>query len=144
MFDKITLVGLGLIGSSLGHAIKRGSLAKEITGFDASADVCARAAKLGFTDTIAPSAEAAVQDADLVILCTPVGAYKAVAQAIAPHLKAGAVLSDVGSVKGAVVRDVGRRCRQGCISFPPIPSPARNFPAPKPVSPACLMGAGPS
>jgi cyclohexadieny/prephenate dehydrogenase len=111
MFNKVAIIGLGLIGSSIGHAVKRAnfqgkSLAGDVAGFDASEDVCARAANLGFTDTIAASAEEAAGNADLVILCTPVGAYKALAQAIAPHLKPGAILSDVGSVKGAVVRDV--------------------------------------
>jgi cyclohexadieny/prephenate dehydrogenase len=106
MFNKVAIIGLGLIGSSIGHAIKRGKLAGEIAGFDISDDVRARAAKLGFTDSIAATAEDAVRNADLVILCTPVGAYKALAEAIAPHLKTGAILSDVGSVKAAVVRDV--------------------------------------
>jgi cyclohexadieny/prephenate dehydrogenase len=111
MFNKVAILGLGLIGSSIGHAIKRANLhgknlAGDIAGFDASDDVRARAAGLGFTDTIAASAQEAAADADLVILCTPVGAYKSLAQAIAPHLKPGAILSDVGSVKGAVVRDV--------------------------------------
>jgi cyclohexadieny/prephenate dehydrogenase len=106
MFNKVAIIGLGLIGSSIGHAIKRAKLAGDVAGFDASDDVCVRAAKLGFTDTIAASAQEAAGNADLVILCTPVGAYKSLAQAIAPHLKPGAILSDVGSVKGAVVRDV--------------------------------------
>ena len=82
----------------------------------------------------------AVKDADLVILCSPVGSYKELAAAIAPHLKPGAILSDVGSVKSAVIRDVAPFCaRRACISFPPIPSPAPSSRAPMPASPACSI-----
>jgi cyclohexadieny/prephenate dehydrogenase len=105
-FDKIAIIGLGLIGSSIAHAARRGGLAKEISGHDASADVLDRAGKIGFCDTLHADIGDCVEDAGLVILCTPVGAYKQVAEQIAPSLAKGAILSDVGSVKGAVVRDV--------------------------------------
>ncbi len=105
MFGKITLIGLGLLGSSISHAAGRGKLAAEIAGYDISADVRARAAILGFAK-VYDTLEAAVADSDLVILCAPVGAYGDIARTIAPHLKSGAILSDVGSVKGAVLRDV--------------------------------------
>ena len=131
MFQKVALIGLGLIGSSLGHAMKRGQLARNIAGFDTDADVCARAAKLGFTDGVAATVEAAVADADLVILCTPVGAYKAVAGAIAQHLKPGAILSDVGSVKGAVVRDVGPLVPPGVHFIPAHPIAGTEFSGPE-------------
>jgi len=131
MFNKVALIGLGLIGSSLGHAIKRGKLAASIVGFDADADVRARAAKLGFTDAIADTAEAAVTDADLVILCTPVGAYKSVARVIAAQLKPGAILSDVGSVKGAVVRDVGPLVPAGVHFIPAHPIAGTEFSGPE-------------
>ena len=131
MFNKVALIGLGLIGSSLGHAIKRGKLAASIVGFDADADVRARAAKLGFTDIIADTAEAAVTNADLVILCTPVGAYKSVAGAIAAQLKPGAILSDVGSVKGAVVRDVGPLVPAGVHFIPAHPIAGTEFSGPE-------------
>jgi cyclohexadieny/prephenate dehydrogenase len=131
MFEKVALIGLGLIGSSLGHAMKRGKLAGQVVGFDACADVRARAVKLGFTDTVTDTLEAAVQDADLVILCTPVGAYKSVAEAIAKHLKAGAILSDVGSVKGAVVRDVGPLVPAGVHFIPAHPIAGTEFSGPE-------------
>jgi cyclohexadieny/prephenate dehydrogenase len=130
-FNKVALIGLGLIGSSLGHAMKRGQLARTITGFDADADVRARAAKLGFTDSVTDTAEAAAKNADLVILCTPVGAYKAVAQAIAAQLKPGAILSDVGSVKGAVVRDVGPLVPPGVHFIPAHPIAGTEFSGPE-------------
>jgi len=131
MFGKVTIIGLGLIGSSIAHAARRGGLAGQIVGFDANADVRARAAKLGFCDTIADDAAAAVADADLVILCTPVGAYKSVAQAIAPQLKTGAILSDVGSVKGAVVRDVGPLVPAGVHFIPAHPIAGTEFSGPE-------------
>jgi cyclohexadieny/prephenate dehydrogenase len=111
--------------------MKRSKLAGGIAGFDADADVCARAAKLGFADAIAATAEAAVKDADLVILCTPVGAYKEIARAIAPHLKPGAILSDVGSVKGAVVRDVGPLVPPGVHFIPAHPIAGTEFSGPE-------------
>lgn len=131
MFERVTIIGLGLIGSSIAHAARRGGLAKQIVGFDASADVRARAGKLGFCDTIADDAAAAVTGADLVILCAPVGAYKAITQQIAPHLKAGAILSDVGSVKGAVVRDVGPLVPPGVHFIPAHPIAGTEFSGPE-------------
>jgi tripartite-type tricarboxylate transporter receptor subunit TctC len=85
-FDKVAIIGLGLIGSSIAHAARRAHLAKEIAGHDASADVLERAGKIGFCDTLHADIGAAVKGAQLVILCAPVGAYKSIAQAIAPHL----------------------------------------------------------
>jgi cyclohexadieny/prephenate dehydrogenase len=131
MFQKVALIGLGLIGSSLGHAAKRGKLAAQIAGFDADANVRARAATLGFTDTVTDTAEDAVKDADLVILCTPVGAYKSVAGSIAAQLKPGAILSDVGSVKGAVVRDVGPLVPAGVNFIPAHPIAGTEFSGPE-------------
>lgn len=131
MFDKIAIIGLGLIGSSIAHAARRGKLAKEIAGFDASADVRARAAKIGFCDSIPDSIAAAVKDAQLVILCTPVGAYQGVAQAIAPYLAKDAILSDVGSVKGAVVRDVVPSVPAGVHFIPAHPIAGTEFSGPE-------------
>jgi len=105
MFGKIAIIGLGLLGSSLAHAAGRKKLAVEIAGYDISADVRARAGQLGFAK-VYDTLETVVADADLVILCAPVGAYGEITKIIAPHLKSGAILSDVGSVKGAVLRDV--------------------------------------
>ena len=105
MFKHVTLIGLGLIGSSLAHAVKRHNLAERITGYDISESVRKRGAELELAAIAATPADA-VKDADLVILCSPVGSYKDIAAAIAPHLTPGAILSDVGSVKSAVVRDM--------------------------------------
>ena len=131
MFDKIAIIGLGLIGSSIAHAARRGKLAKEIAGFDVSADVRARAAKIGFCDQVYDDLAAAVKNAQLVILATPVGAYKGVAEAIAPHLAKDAILSDVGSVKGAVVRDVGPFVPAGVHFIPAHPIAGTEFSGPE-------------
>ena len=129
--EKIAIIGLGLIGSSIAHATRRRALAKKVVGFDASADVRARAAKLGFCDAIADDIAAAVKDAELVILCAPVGAYKTIAQQIAPHLAPGAILSDVGSVKGAVVRDVGPYVPAGVHFIPAHPIAGTEYSGPE-------------
>ncbi len=122
---------MGLIGSSIAHAARRGKLAREIAGFDISADVRARAGKSGFCDRVHDDIAAAVADAQLVILCIPVGAYKSVAQEIAPHLAQGAVLSDVGSVKGAVVRDIGPSVPAGVHFIPAHPIAGTEFSGPE-------------
>jgi len=131
MFNKVAIIGLGHIGSSIGHAAKRGKLAGEVVGFDADDDVRARSAKLDFTDRVASTLEDAVKDADVVILATPVGAYKFLAEAIAPHLKSGAILSDTGSVKGAVARDVTPFVSKGVHFIPAHPLAGTEFSGPE-------------
>lgn len=130
-FRKIAIIGLGLIGSSIAHAARRGKLAREIAGFDTSADVRARAARIGFCDRITDNIAQAVKGADLVILSTPVGAYKSVAAEIAPYLTTGAIVSDVGSVKGAVIRDVGPSVPEGVHFVPAHPIAGTEFSGPE-------------
>ena len=131
MFDKIAIIGLGLIGSSIAHAARRGGLAKEIAGHDASADVLDRAAKIGFCDSLHGDIDDCVVDAGLVILCAPVGAYKSIAERIAPNLAKGAILSDVGSVKGAVIRDVSPFVPQDVHFIPAHPIAGTEFSGPE-------------
>ena len=107
LFPRVALIGLGLIGSSIARAVKTRGIAGELVVSDTSADVRKRVVELGFADRVADSAAEAVKDADLVIACVPVGAYGSVAEEIAPHLKKGAIVSDVGSVKATVLRDMG-------------------------------------
>jgi cyclohexadieny/prephenate dehydrogenase len=107
LYERVALIGLGLIGSSLAHVIRREKLARHVAGHAKSEATRKTAKGIAFADSIHETAAEAVKDADLVILATPVGAYGAVAQEIAPHLKPGVTVTDVGSVKGAVVRDVG-------------------------------------
>jgi len=129
--NKIAIIGLGLIGSSIAHATRRGALAKQVAGFDASADVRTRAGKLGFCDVISDDIADCVKDAELVILCTPVGAYPSIAPQIAPHLAPGTILSDVGSVKGAVIRDVGPHVPKGVHFIPAHPIAGTEYSGPE-------------
>ena len=103
IYDRVALIGLGLIASSMSHAIKRAGLAGEVVGYARSEATRQTARDIGLCDQIYNSAAEAVEGADLVVLCVPVGTMDSVAQDIAPYLKAGAVVSDVGSVKRAVI-----------------------------------------
>ncbi len=103
MFDRVALIGLGLIGSSLALAMRRKGLAGRISGHARSARTRAAALDIGFVDEVHETPENAAKDADLVVLCTPLGAYGAVMEAMRGSLKTGAIVSDVGSVKKAVV-----------------------------------------
>jgi cyclohexadieny/prephenate dehydrogenase len=105
-FDRIALIGFGLIGGSIARAARAQGLAKEIVTTARSAKSRARVAELGIVDRVVETNVEAVKDADLVILCIPVGACGPVAAEIAPHLKAGVIVSDVGSVKASVVKDM--------------------------------------
>jgi len=106
---RLAIVGLGLIGSSIARVARERDLAREIVGFDTDSAVRERARELGFADSIVDQAQEAARDADLVILCAPVGAMAEAAEAIAPALKPGAIVSDVGSVKTAVLSALSAR-----------------------------------
>jgi cyclohexadieny/prephenate dehydrogenase len=107
LFEKLCIIGIGLIGSSIARAARQHGLAKTISVADNSTEARAVATALKLGDSVHEHAAQAVEDADLVIICVPIGAYAEIGQEIAPHLKAGAILSDVGSVKQAVLRDLG-------------------------------------
>ncbi len=102
-FDRITLIGIGLIGSSLAHDIKRLGLAKEVVVATRSAETLKRAEELQLGDRYTTSSAEAVKDADLVIVSVPVGASESVAKEIASTLKHGAIVTDVGSTKASVI-----------------------------------------
>ena len=119
--NRLALLGIGLIGSSVARAARRGDAASHIAVYDSSKDVLARAAGLGFADSLHENIEDAVRDADLVIMAAPVGAYGGLAKAMAPVLKQGAIVSDVGSVKSAVLRDVGPFIPSGVHFIPAHP-----------------------
>jgi cyclohexadieny/prephenate dehydrogenase len=120
-FAKLALIGVGLIGSSIAHGARRGELAGHIAGYAPDADIRERAKKAGFADSIHESLADAVRDADLVILAAPVGAFGQIAKDMAPHLKPGAIVSDVGSVKATVVRDVAPHMPEGVHLVPAHP-----------------------
>ena len=121
IYDRVALIGLGLIASSMAHAIKRAGLAGEVVGYARSQETRDTARKLGFCDQIYESAADAAKDADLVVLCVPVGAMEQVAIDIAPALKSGATVSDVGSVKRAVIDAVAKHLPQGVHFVPAHP-----------------------
>jgi cyclohexadieny/prephenate dehydrogenase len=102
-FKRVALIGLGLIGSSLARALKRGNLASEIIGTARSNATRAKALELGFIDRAEADPASAVMGADLIVLAAPVGANGAIAEAIGPALSPGAIVTDVGSVKQAVI-----------------------------------------
>jgi cyclohexadieny/prephenate dehydrogenase len=106
MFRKLALIGIGLIGSSIARAARDKRLAGHIAIATRRAETLAEAEALGLGDSYTADAAEAVAGADLVILCTPVGAYEAVMRQVAPALAPGAILSDVGSVKRHVVRAI--------------------------------------
>lgn len=102
-FDRLTVIGFGLIGGSLVRAIKAASLPTHIAVYDASPGVRQRVRELGVADTVADTLEAAVADSDCIVLCTPVGTFGIIAETMAPHLKPGAIVSDVGSTKAFAI-----------------------------------------
>jgi cyclohexadieny/prephenate dehydrogenase len=106
VFDTIAVIGLGLIGSSVARGAKARGLARRIVGYDISQDVRARASKLDFCDAVAATPQAVATGADLVVVAVPVGATAAAVEAVAPHLKDGAIVTEVGSVKAAVIQKV--------------------------------------
>ena len=121
IFTKVALLGVGLIGASMAHAMRRGSLAAHIAGHANTEATRKRAGELGFCHSIHADPKDAVRDADLVVFCTPVGAFSSVAEAIAPALKQGAIVTDVGSVKMAAVRDIGPHVPAGVHFIPGHP-----------------------
>ena len=106
LYTRVALIGLGLIASSMALAMRRAGLAGEITGFARTTETRDTVRELGFCDRVFDTAAEAVQGADLVVLAVPVGAMGAVAAEIAPHLAKGATVTDVGSVKAAVIAAV--------------------------------------
>ncbi|MBP0615214.1 prephenate/arogenate dehydrogenase family protein [Jiella mangrovi] len=103
LFERLALIGIGLIGSSLALNARTNGLARHIAIATRRKETLDKAEELGLGDSYHLEASEAVADADFVILCVPVGSCGAITREIAPHLKAGAIVSDVGSVKGAVI-----------------------------------------
>lgn len=106
LFDTVTIIGIGLIGASLALAVKKHKLARHIICADADKKHVAAAKRLKLVDAATTDSREAVKKADLVILAVPVGVCGKVAREIAKHLKPGAIVTDVGSVKSTVMRDV--------------------------------------
>ena len=120
-YARVALIGLGLIASSMAQAIRRSGLAGHVAGHARSAETRAVAAEIGLCDSVHETAAAAVAGADLVVLCVPVGAMGAVAAEIGPCLAPGATVSDVGSVKRAVIEAVVPHLPAGVHFIPAHP-----------------------
>jgi cyclohexadieny/prephenate dehydrogenase len=120
VFERIAIIGVGLIGGSIARAAKEKSAAKAVSIFDASPEALKRAGELGLGDLRASAADA-VRDADAVFLCVPVGAMGEAGRASVTAMKAGAILSDVGSVKGSVAKDLRASAKQGVHVIPGHP-----------------------
>jgi cyclohexadieny/prephenate dehydrogenase len=131
LFRRLTLIGIGLIGSSVARiARERGDLAGEVVVNARTAATLERVRELGFADRIEADPARAVEGADCVMLCAPVGAFAALASAIAPHLAPGAILTDVGSTKQSVIRDVGPLVPAGVHFVPAHPVAGTEYSGP--------------
>ena len=119
-FDRIAIIGVGLIGGSIARAAKERDAAKTVSLWDADAAALRRAGEIGFGEVAGGIADA-VTSADAVFLCVPVGAMKLAAKACAGAMKPGAILSDVGSVKGSVARDLRAAVMPGVHIIPGHP-----------------------
>lgn len=120
IFDKIAILGIGLLGSSIAHAVRAFGGAETVALWDISEEVRGRAEKL-FPGQVTETAAMAVNEADCVIICTPLGALSALTEQIAPDLKPGAILTDVGSVKAKAASDMQAHCPEGIHLIPGHP-----------------------
>ena len=130
LFNRLALIGIGLIGSSIARAVRAQGAARTIVATARSPKTRRRVAELGIADQVVETNAAAVAGADLVIVCVPVGACGAVAKEIGPHLSAGAIVSDVGSVKGSVVRDMAPRLPKTVHFIPAHPVAGTEYSGP--------------
>jgi cyclohexadieny/prephenate dehydrogenase len=130
LFDRLALIGTGLIGSSIARAARAQGVVGTIVATARSAATRTRVADLKLADQVAETNAATAEDADLVIVSIPVGACGAVAREIGPHLKAGAIISDVGSVKGSVLRDMAPHIPDGVHFIPAHPVAGTEFSGP--------------
>ncbi|HHY02918.1 MAG TPA: prephenate/arogenate dehydrogenase family protein [Paracoccus sp.] len=121
MFQRVALIGLGLIAGSMALAMRESGLAGRIVGYARSAETRDVAREIGLVDEVTDSAADAVAGADLVVLAVPVGVMGAVAAEIAPHLAPGAILTDVGSVKQSVIEAVAPHVPKGVHFIPGHP-----------------------
>jgi cyclohexadieny/prephenate dehydrogenase len=130
LFERLALIGVGLIGSSIARAARAQRLAGRIVATARTAATRRRAMELGLADQVVDTNAEAVEGADLVIVCIPVGQCGAAAREIAPHLAPGAIVSDVGSVKAQVVRDMAPHLPQGVHFVPAHPVAGTEYSGP--------------
>ncbi len=131
IYTRVALIGLGLIASSMAHAMRAGGLVGEIVGHAKSAETRAVALEIGLCDRVCATAAEAVSGADLVVLAVPVGAMAALAAEIGPHLAPGATVTDVGSVKQAVIAAVLPSMPEGVAFIPGHPMAGTEYSGPR-------------
>ncbi len=131
IYQRVALIGLGLIATSMAHAMRAGGLAGEIVGHAKTDETRAIAMELGLCDRVFATAAEAVAGADLVVLAVPVGAMAAIAKEIGPHLAPGATVTDVGSVKQAVIAAVAPHLPQGVAFVPGHPMAGTEYSGPR-------------
>ena len=130
-YNRVALIGLGLIASSMAHAMRANGLAGEIVGHAKSVETRAVALDIGLCDRVCATAAEAVQGADLVVLAVPVGAMAAIAAEIGPHLAPGATVTEVGSVKQAVIEAVAPHLPAGVAFIPGHPMAGTEYSGPR-------------
>jgi cyclohexadieny/prephenate dehydrogenase len=130
LFNRLALIGVGLIGSSIARAARVQGVVGSIVATARSAATRKRVAELGLADQVVETNVAAVEGADLVIVCIPVGACGEVAKEIGPHLSAGATVSDVGSVKGSILREMATHLPPGVHFVPAHPVAGTEYSGP--------------
>ncbi len=131
LFERLALIGVGLIGSSVARiARERGDLARTVVGCARTEATRNRIAELGIVDEVRQDPGTAAAGADCVMLCSPVGSYAGIAAAMAPHLAPGAIVTDVGSTKQSVIRDVGPLLPEGVHFVPAHPLAGTEYSGP--------------
>lgn len=144
LFDKVVIVGIGLIGSSLARNLKKHRLARKVAVFDKNPAYLAEASELGIVDEVFDEPGAAAADADLIVLATPVGAFGALTAEMVPFMKRGAILTDVGSVKNLPCRKLKNTSLRTAVSSwsGAIRWPVRKNPVPAQGLRNCLKTVG--
>ncbi len=140
MFDRVTFIGIGLIGSSMARVMKRDGLAKSIVACARRKETLDACLKLGIADEVTSDYAASVKNADLVVIATPVGTNEEIAKIIGPHLKAGAIITDVGSVKQAVISAIAPHLPKGVHFVPAHPLAGTEHSGPESGFPELFQG----
>jgi cyclohexadieny/prephenate dehydrogenase len=140
LFNRVALIGLGLIGSSLARVMRRDRLAGHIAGMARTEATRKKAMDLGFLDSVHAEAGDCVAGADLVVVCTPLGSYAEIGTAMRDRLAPGAIVSDVGSVKQAVIRDLGPYIPEGVHLVPGHPVAGTEHSGPESGFPELFQG----
>jgi cyclohexadieny/prephenate dehydrogenase len=121
IFNRIAIIGIGLIGSSISRAIKMNGLVDFVSVTAKSQKSLDTAVSLGIADSVTLKLDEAVKGADIVMICSPISTYTGIMESIAPNLKTGAILTDVGSVKASVIRDLKHKLPAGVHLVPAHP-----------------------